>query len=300
MDMMNNLLLVDDNKLFADTFKEELASKGWKMIHVRSLDGLKKTLPGIHSKLSCVILDIKCLHTEDQEIENPDFIGDAITYLDQNFPGFPRVILTGDDMDYDGFKKYNKNEFVFLKTPEGKKELCVKVQYFVENSVRLRVKRENAEVFKVFNNNYLDFEKEEDLIELISASYNLKSINIKNYTGSIRKFLEAIFKKLNSINTSYLPDEFFTGDNANLDYCTRYLTGNHVKLHRDTRVFTPPRKFTPEHIGAMFWMIKSVTSSAGQHDYAPKVTVNAFLAVLSSLLEVLVWFNDFLEEEINS
>ena len=61
-------------------------AKGISAATVRSFEGLQKEMPKLHHKIAVVILDIKCLISDNQEVENEDFILTAITYLEQNYP----------------------------------------------------------------------------------------------------------------------------------------------------------------------------------------------------------------------
>jgi hypothetical protein len=298
--MISNILLIDDRKDFYETFRYDIEAQGWNLLHQKSLDGLKKVMPQLHQKLACVILDIKCLHTDDQEKESSDFIGDAITYLDQNFPKFPRVILTGDDKDFEGFKTYNKSESVYLKTPQGQKDLIEKLAHFIQHSVRLRIIRENPEAFQTFENNHLNTEKEKELIELLLALENVKDINLSDNIAKTRRFLEVIFKRLNELSTAFVPNEFITGDSVNLAYSIRFLSGLSVNPHWNRKVnISPSGKTLPDHIIYIVQMIKDVASSAGNHDYNERVTHNALFTSVYGLLELLVWFNDFMESKTN-
>lgn len=294
--MMNNILLIDDHEKFAKTFQDQVASNDWNLLHRRSLEGLKKIMPELHRKLACVILDINCLHTDDQEIEDPDFIGDAITYLDQNFPHFPRVILTGDDKEYDGYKRYNKSESVYLKTPESIKKLLIEVENYIKNSDILRLKREYNSVFHVFDNGFLREEKEKELIEILLSVENTKNINLKDNIGKVRKFLEPIYKAINEKSSEYLPDEIFTGDQVNLMDAELYLTGRAIKNRRYSKTYTPNGIILPGHLCWMLPMLRMSTSTAGNHDYKEKVSENALKAVVFGLLELLIWFNTFMKK----
>lgn len=294
--MTNNILLIDDREDFASSLKDQFASKGWVLLHKKSLEGLKKTMPQLHRKLACVILDINCLHTDDQEIENPDFIGDAITYLDQNFPSFPRVILTGDDKEYNGYKRYNKSESVYLKTPNSIKELFNEIENLIKNSDVLRVKREYMQAFEVFENGILREEKEKELIELLLCIESPKTINLKDNIGKVRKFLEPIYKVINERSSAYLPDEVFTGDQVNLADAELYLTGRPITNRRYAKTYTPNGVLLPGHLCWMLPMLRMSTSTAGSHDYKEYVSENALKAVVFALLELLIWLNDFMKK----
>ncbi|NJK98352.1 MAG: hypothetical protein HC905_28615 [Bacteroidales bacterium] len=187
---MNNLLLIDDRKDFIEAFTADCTAKGYALYSERSLAGLKKLMPNLHHKIACVILDIKCLHTDDQEIEDPSFITSAITYLDQNFAKFPRMILTGDDTEYDQIKRYYKDEDIFLKTTEDKDRLFTKIKYYIDNSDELRVRRQNPEAFEAFGTGLLADSKGTTLYQLFKAAE--EGILKQNNFNTLRELFEDV------------------------------------------------------------------------------------------------------------
>lgn len=130
---MNNILLVDDDAAFKDSFLIEAQAQGFQIIHKKSFEGLQAFMPKFSSKIIAVILDIKCLITDDQVIEHEGFIGTATKYLDVNFPRFPRIILTGDDDAFEGYKRFTSGEDIYQKTPDGLSKVFEKLQYYVTN-----------------------------------------------------------------------------------------------------------------------------------------------------------------------
>ncbi|MEJ6981753.1 ATP-binding protein [Pedobacter sp. P351] len=130
---MNNILLVDDDEAFKESFLIEAQARGFQLIYKRSFEGLQAVMPKLNSKIVAVILDIKCLISDDQEIEHEGFIGTATKYLDVNFPHFPRIILTGDDDAFDGYRRFTSGEDIYQKTPDGLISLFEKLNYYVQN-----------------------------------------------------------------------------------------------------------------------------------------------------------------------
>lgn len=285
---MNSILLIDDRKDFIEAFTTDCTAKGYALYSKRSLAGLKELMPAVHHKISCVVLDIKCLHTEDQEIEDPSFLPSAITYLDQNFPKFPRLILTGDDKEYDQIKKYFVDEDIYLKTPADKDRLFTKIKFYVDNSDELRIRRLNPEPFEAFKAGIIQDTKASILINLIRIEESGQFQ--KNDFNTIRDLLEDVLLWLHSkgkLHTLCIKND----GRPNLDWSLRYLAGLHVDLPNGTTIQAPSAVWT-KHVSRSAEAVKQITSIFS-HTYNEKVTLNAYRAALFSLAEVLVWCKDY-------
>ena len=116
--MSKSLLLIDDKEDFKEDFKTTAQRKGYNLAWGKSFEDLENKLPQLYNKIVAVVLDIKCLMKNDQEIENEDFIGYALTLLNSQYPDLPKVILTGDEEAFGGLSKYFKNEKIFRKDPD--------------------------------------------------------------------------------------------------------------------------------------------------------------------------------------
>lgn len=287
---MNSILLIDDRKDFIEAFTADCTAKGYALYSKRSLAGLKDLMPAVHHKISCVILDIKCLHTEDQEIEDPSFLPSAITYLDQNFSKFPRLILTGDDNEYDQIKKYFVDEDIYLKTPTDKDRLFAKIKFYVDNSDELRIRRLNPEPFEAFRAGIIQDTKASTLVNLLrieeSGQFQKSDFN------TIRDLFEDILLWAHS--KGLLHAHCIKNDGRpNLDWSLRYLAGLSVDL-RDgsgTVIQAPCAVFT-KHVSRSAEAVKQI-ASIFSHTYNEKVTLNAYRAALFGLAEVLVWCKDY-------
>lgn len=285
---MNNLILIDDRQDFIDAFTTDCAAKGYALYPKRSLSGLKELMPAIHHKVACVILDIKCLHTDDQEIEDPSFLPSAITYLDQNFPRFPRMILTGDDKEYDQFKKYYKYEDIFLKTTDDKDRLFAKIKHYVDNSENFRIQRLNPEPFEAFKTGILPEAKATLFCSLIQISESGECK--KEHFNSIRELCEDVLLWTNTVGL--LPNSCIKPDGRpNLEWSYRYLSGLPVNLPAGGGVIQTAT-ILPAHISRTLDMVKQ-NSSILSHTYPDKFTINAFRATLFGLAEILTWCKDY-------
>lgn len=133
--MSDIIILIDDEPAFVDSFNLKVQKNGFKLVAGKSLEGLKRELAKFEHRTVAVILDVKCLLNDEQEIESPDFIGAAINFMNQNYPHIPRLILTGDDKAINGVRYifnadtediYSKNlkdiDNMFLKIEDHKKK----------------------------------------------------------------------------------------------------------------------------------------------------------------------------------
>ncbi|VXC34375.1 putative DNA-binding domain-containing protein [Flavobacterium sp. 9AF] len=133
--MSKSILLIDDKEEFKDDFKSTAQRKGYSLAWGKSFEDLVNKLPDLHLNITAIILDIKCLLKNDQEIEKEDFIGTALNYLNRNFPALPRMILTGDEKALENIKLfYNTDtEDVYKKEPKELDRLFKKLEEHYSN-----------------------------------------------------------------------------------------------------------------------------------------------------------------------
>jgi len=287
--MTNSILLIDDRRDFIEAFTVDCTARGYALYFKRSLAGLKELMPAVQHKIACVILDIKCLHTEDQEIEDPSFITSAITYLDQNFAKFPRMILTGDDKEYDQIKKYFKDEDIFLKTTEDKDRLFKKIKNYVDNSDEFRIRRQNPEAFDAFRVGLLAETKGATLYQLFKIAED--GVFQQNDFNTLRELFEDVLLWTNS--RGLLPNSCIKPDGRpNLEWSYRYLSGLPVNLQNGGAIIQAVISVLPQHVSRTMEMVKH-NSSMLSHSYNDEVTINAYKATLFGLAEILVWCKDY-------
>jgi len=207
---MNSILLIDDRVDFATRLIQEAASKNISVAHRKSFVGLKEVLPKYEHNFAAVVLDIKCLLKDDQEIEEASFITVALSYLDQHIPKFPRFILTGDDIEFEKFKDYFKHEKVFLKTPQDLERLFTELKYCVDNSEVLRIKRDYSDVFELFIQNKMNNNSEIQLIRILQNGISEADFGrFKGILVDIRSMQEAIYKSIRDRSPSVVPVNMF-------------------------------------------------------------------------------------------
>jgi len=229
--MTNNIILVDDDPTFTSVFVNEASAKKIKVAPKGSLDGLKEILPKFSHKYAAIVLDIKCVLNDAQVKEDATFIGAALTYLDSTLPGFPRFILTGDETEFEGVKKYHGSEKMFLKTPEDKEKLFKELEDCVKNAEPMRLRRENLALFEAFDQNKITSSKESIMLSLLTKMDEKDPSKFKGILGDVRELHEEIYKCLNKRNKSLIPNRFLNnnGGPAFTSDFYKHLIGNPTK-----------------------------------------------------------------------
>lgn len=290
---LDNILLIDDDPDFKAAFQMEAQANNFNLYYKKSFEGLQQIMPQIHHKIVAVVLDIKCLTNDNQAIEDEKFIGVATKYLDINFPRFPRIILTGDDDAFNGYKKYTNEENIFQKTPKGIKEALEKLRYFSENSEILRVKRNNIEVFELFEQGYYNLNSEKTLVAILN---NINEPNFQKFGGilrDIRALQETIYKEINSKNKNVVPDNMFKPNGM--------LVFNNLMQHLSGY---PNNKFIPTrqayHNSAIDNMSKNLYWVSGKYIHAdPKeqyhISNYTIKSLIYSLMELFLWSKQYIK-----
>lgn len=290
---MNNILIIDDREDFIREFINIAGNKDISVATEKSFEGLQKKMPMIHHKIAVVILDIKCLISDDQEIETEDFIGTAITYLDQNYPNFPRIILTGDDDSFNGYTKFNKNEEIFLKTPDEIEKLFKRVKYYCDNSENLKIKREYPEVFEIFDDGLMDSTQEIQVINILKRIDIKNSSEFKGILSNIRSVQEMIYKEINKKNNTIISHNMFNPNGMiKFNPLMKQLNGNpDHNFNATTTVFQNKTIFNLSN--SLYWSCGEYIHEEPNRSYM--ISNMALKSLIYNLLELLIWAKQYLK-----
>lgn len=157
--MNKALLLIDDKEDFKESFQTLAQRKGYRLAWGKSFEEMEAKLPELYKKITAIVLDIKCLITNDQEIENENFILKALLFLQAEYNDLPRVILTGDEMAFD-FSRFSKDELVFRKDPEDIEKMFDKIEEYAinhENRIKTIDEKEFLNIIKANEGRNLEF-----------------------------------------------------------------------------------------------------------------------------------------------
>jgi len=296
---MNNILLIDDDNDFKEAFQIEAQSKNFNLIHQKSFEGLQKIMPQYHHKIVAVVLDIKCLLTDEQSIENEKFIGVATKYLDLNFPRFPRIILTGDDDAFDGYRKYTDGEYIYQKNPKGFNDAFNKLKYFSDNSEILNLKRAHLSVFDLFEKGYYDANTEKSLISVLQ---NRNELNFQNFGGilrDVRALQETIYKVINEKNKLVVPDNKFKQNGMiKFGQLMNHLNGNPNPGNHPDPLHNPCSNIY--HNSAIYYLTNGLYWTSGKYIHADpnesyKISSYTIKSLINNLMELFIWSEQYIK-----
>jgi len=288
--MTNYIILIDDDPQFTRLFVNEAAAKKIKVSAKGSLEGLKEVLPSLAHKFAAVVLDIKCILHEGQAKEDSTFIGAALTYLDSTLPGFPRYILTGDETEFEGVKKYHAAEKMFLKTPDDKEKLFKELDECIANAEPLRLRRENPLVFEVFDQQKMTSSKVTVMLSLLSSLNEQDPLKFKGILGDVRELHEEVYKCLNKRNKAIVPDRFINNNGGPAFSTTFY---KHMEGNPDPRNnFSPTSPVYQD--STILAITKFIHNSCSEflHNSSKtnyKISPYTVKALINGIMELIIW-----------
>lgn len=291
---MNNIILIDDNPEFVQTFTNEAKARNINIVSAKSLAGLKKLLPSLQHKFAAVILDIKCLLEDHQAKEDAGFIGSALTYLNSTAPLFPRFILTGDESEFDSLKRFHPDEKMFVKNPQDIEKLLKAADYYVKNAEPLRIKRENTVVFDAFEKSLLPANKEITVINIIKRYSESDPTNFRGIIGDIREIHEELYKALNIRNKNVVPDRYINGNGSPTftgDFY-KYLLGNPDQRNSFLPTSTVYQDSTiASHTKFIHGACSEYLHGTSKTGYP--ISSYTIKSLINSLLEMIIWSKQY-------
>jgi len=293
---MNSILIIDDREDYLKDFTVIAGAKRITVATAKSFEGLKEKMPKLHHKIAVVILDIKCLIHDTQEVENEDFIGKAINFLDTNYPNCPRIILTGDEESFSGFKRFHKNEEIFLKGAEDK--LFERIQWFCDNSKNLQIKRTYPDIFEIFELGLMDNVQEIQMLNILKSLDEKDTSKFKGILSDVRSMQEAIYKKINQKDKTIVPNNMFRS-NGMIEWnkLMKHLIGKSSETNCVQQRIPASSSYQNQTIfnfsDCLYW-------SCGQyihivHAGSYMISPYALKSLIYNLLELLIWAKTYLK-----
>jgi hypothetical protein len=247
-----------------------------------------------------ILLDALFFEDENSKTPNPVGLGSAIQKINElkNKKTFPYFVLSGQTHFTDvtnpileAFKLrcYNK------KNPEDVKELLQNIKKEAEQQVITQLKHKFSNAFSLCEDKYLGSKEFARVLQLIKDIENPENIsNQQDALLPMRKVLEAIFKKLNSIGL--IPDKIQNGSGA-INGASFFLAGNNKDYNYKEELIHPV-------IAESIWHLLGLTQDAS-HNEGSKLgadtylsdSINSYLyqSLCFSLLEVLEYIKPFLD-----
>ncbi|MGV9013529.1 MAG: hypothetical protein ACOH13_13120 [Flavobacteriales bacterium] len=295
-------LLIDDQKSEMDGFIN--AGKQRKIL-IHAVDNVEDGLVKLKAdpdRYQAVILDAKCKFRKADLAEsyNEAALRAAIKALDEmgKVSGrlLPRCIYTG----YSEAAANNElTEQVFMKGGRGTEAglfdyLCGEVNM----SASRAIERDHAATLALCNDEYLPKAKQAPLLELLLKTSSTNPAEIEQFIQSARKFVEDMYKRMNQVDNTWLPDVLFNRGNPNLTWCSLYMSGvKEIKDSRTQQVICQGLQGVPKHICHSIRFLTDATNTIS-HTGIYQPSQHALKSVAFALLEVLHWYKNELDLRI--
>lgn len=313
-----DILLIDDNKEYCRSLRNRFLQIGEDIdlnIQVKDFQNLEDGFVELEkdSKYKALILDAKALITPEQEKDDFDFLPVALHRLENLNRKTGRVhtpfaVITGF---YDNFKSFEtiikEQKGKFFDKSSQEEDMFRYILSEIENTESRKIEKQYANVFDVFDENYLDSKYRVKLINiLLNIDDDSKADSILQ---DLRVIQDEIYNALNRRDVNIIPSTVSKWNNRkqiNEDVSpsfgdkNKHLSGNEVSYKPTTTVYQTPT------ISFFANTIYRVSSSFGSHA-SPKpsnVTVEywempskyAVKSLVFALLEQLLWFAELMRK----
>lgn len=299
---MIKLLLIDNDKKVADSLYDTADRFGFE---IEDFQGLEEGLVELESRpwdFQGIILDGMGWMSEDKPKEVSRHVHEAIRRIRemraQNI-FIPYVIHTGHfERIYDQIPE-EESELIFEKT-KSIEPMFQKLRELINALPNQRLKLKYPDAYSVFGGKYLPIASHNKMHLLLGSleqgSFRQTDFNV------IRDLIEEMLKRANAIdNKSFLPDALLKiGPNArlNLKAAELFLSGRKVdfsKLGLGAGELTAAKSLFTPHIS---WLFSSTINNSQilSHNYNFGVTKYAFQSSVFALVEILIWFKDYVDD----
>jgi hypothetical protein len=287
------VLLVDDDKEYANNFYQQAIDYEIKIFHKSSYNEMVESLPKFIGKIAAIILDIKCLIDSEHGAPDDAFLSKAIRFLDQNYSQIPRYILTGDTDGYEHVKRYSPHEKLFLK---AKDEINLLQEIHKLDLDLVKVRSKYSDVFTLIDNSILPDETEVQLIKVLQKQESNDYTDILDSLSTIRRIQESILQEINKKRTDILPDDKFK-ENKDVKFWDAH---NHLKGNptRENNYKPTSDVYYSGVIQASSEFVYNLASDNGAHkpydnpDYEP--TKHTVISCTNAILDLIKWYGNLI------
>lgn len=288
----HTFLLIDDQKADMGAFID--AGKQRRIL-IHAVDNVHEGIERLKAypeRYEAVILDAKCKLKKTDPVEHltekPLRVAlIEIRELERRLDRIiPKCIYTADQT---AAQNSEADGEVFRKGPPGTERalfdyLISEVRSNPRNIIAVRHK----DVLAMFDSGHLPAKGREDLMQLFLELDDLNPSKVKSNLTRVRNALEMMLISLSEKAEKELPKSFLEGHSW-VSNVIHYLSGKESQgVIREQLI--------PDHLFSLLYTIQKATSSTGAHYYEGFVSHYAMRSLAYGLLEALLWFKTFVDE----
>lgn len=296
MEQRIKVLWFDDEFQKLEPFKIEARGEGIDLVGFdNAKDGINE-LNRNYSSYDAVLMDANFLMNSESAKGSIDLQAlmkakEALDNLSHK-KKFEVFILTGQiDLQQSNsvfktlFPKYYKKQ-----SDEDVQQLFSDLRRSAINGEDTQIRHKFQRVFDVCTEKYIGERAGRDLLDILKNQYSMEN---KKYLNTIRNIIEDVFKAFHKFEL--LPLEFISGNDLN-PTC-KFLIGtaeNGYQLNDDSRL--------PKIIGHNLWSLLNHSQPGSHRSYIDEHisslgTTFLFNAMTYQLMDVLIWFKDYVDKE---
>lgn len=285
-------LLVDDQKSEMDAF---INAGKLRRILIHAVDNVEDGIAKLKAdpdRYEAVILDAKCkLRRGDlAESINESALRKAISDLDAMAKATGRMLLrciyTGNP---EAAANNELTEKVFRKGGPGTEAALF--DYLIgaiKHDPRNVVVRRYEDVLSMFSSGHLPIAGKEDLVHLLMELDDLNPSKVTSNLTRVRRALEMMLRQLHEFDDHALPAHVLNSISG-VSESIHFLAAKGSYAGNVTSIL-------PEHLFNILYTTQKVTSKAGAHFQKEFVSHYAMRSLAYGLLEALLWFKNFVDE----
>lgn len=211
----------------------------------------------------------------------------------------PYCVFTGylEDLNQDSLL----SDIAVFRKGEDNKKMFEYLKKEVAENEDYQIKNEFDEIFKLFDNNLLPQNKEDDLVEILKKLKSKAKYNDDDAFNPIRKMYEVLINELHhrvlekNKYQDIVPEDLYNqkGDLSIL-WSWFYLSGRDVVFKGTLVIPKRSKPVWPSHISNLTrGMIEIFQENS--HDYPEEVHHYTYKSVVYALLELMLWYKNFIK-----
>jgi hypothetical protein len=288
------ILFVDDDHRYAKPLIERAYEYSLELEHYDNWEEAYSQLIEEFDTYHAVIIDGKGKLNKDSRGDDQKHVSKAIGDLRElkgNRQYIPFVILSKyleiKDAIVEPFFEKNKDEEKLFEF------LIKEIQNLDDNKIRIKYK----DAFKAFDEGYLAKSAKENLLEAI-RSFENNTCNDNSF-APLRKIIEAIYQNIHEKDDELIPYGClrFENNKINFGWCERRLRGLIIN-DRNTReiIYPKSKSVLPEYLGLGIGVFTNLCNNAMHIGYKEYITKNTLGSCLYFIIDLLIWYKNFVDE----
>lgn len=292
-----HVLLIDDETEYCKTLVARARRDEILITAYQNLEDGFRELEN-NTKYQGLILDGRCFTEASQETVRDNFIAEALMRLERLKSERGWHIITVINSAYiDELKNYIPDKIPQFNKGENNEAMFRHLRDEINRSEEMEIKNKYRKPFEIFEKGYLDHQVEHDLLTIFKDMTNDDPAIVARNLARLRTSIEAIFTQMNKINKKVVPD-YLINENIAVRKIIKHLSGN--AEHNPAKGYKAETStiYIPKHIKNILYSCYSITSDEGNHYSDAKLTRYAVMNVTFGICEFLVWFGDWMDNEI--